>query len=542
MKLRRRRILWPLALIVILLVAAVGAYALVSGIGQSPLEAWVAKRIKMVAAEQLKPTLEFDTLDYQAPLTVELSGVRLTADDPDRENARVHFIQANTLRLKLAELPKEGEPLKLASATIDGAIVRLIELEDGGLLGFSDLTKETSGDKKVLLSDIMQITELKVSDTILEYNTRKPGTQPMRIDKINTAINIDADDSGLYGLSLALDRAHVFKCDLKGKLDLDEMALDIETMAVDLELHRDQDRYLPPQLQQLIQKYELTGDMKLGMTGRVNLMDPAASVAKFDLGLTAGNGKFAGYRMPIKSLTAGATLGEGVLTLSSMNAELLGGALEGSCRVGLSDTMPVSLNISGEGLFLEQLLVPKEPGGSPAASGKVDLQVNANAPLQQFKTQLAGGGEIKLSNGRIARLPVISALIAFMESEGDVEQIDGSKEGGTDTGHIVFELRGDHAYLSKTDIDASWYAMRGRGKFFFNNKVAMNVNAGPLEKIQNTLGAVGRAIGAVTDNVLTYRVRGRVGELSIAPGLLSGIVGAPGDDESAEDFLKSTNP
>lgn len=525
--------------VLLILAGLVGVVVLVGGIGQSPIEAWIGERVKAVAAEQLKPTLQFDTLDYQAPLTVELSGVRLTADDPERPGQRVHIVQANTLRLDLAELPREGRPLKLAAVGVDSAVVRLIELQDGGMLGFSDLMRDTGEDKKTLLSDVLQISELAVRDTIIEYDTRQPGTQPMRLDRIDTVVNIDPGDGGAYGIDLALDRDKVFALDLQGELDLDAMAVGIESMKLGLTLGREQDRYLPPQVQQLLQTYALTGELAVAADGRIDLNDPFASQASFTLGLTGAHGAVGGYRLPIKALDVNASMHAGVVTIDEFDGRLLGGALDGSGRVGLRGAMPVALTVSGEGLDLEQLLLPDTPGGQPPATGKVSLQASARAPMDRLTTQLAGGGEVRLKEGRVGGLPVISSLIAFMESRGDLERLEGK---GTDTGHIVFELRGDHAYLSQTDIDASWFAMRGRGKVFFDERVAMNVNAGPMAKLQNATGAVGRLLGGVTDRALVYRVRGKMDELSIVPVPLGGLVGAPGDDESADDFLESPEP
>lgn len=511
----------------------------VGGVGQSSLEAWVGTRIKAVIAESLKPTLDFESLDYQAPRTVVLRDVTLTADDPDVPTGRTEVLRARTFQLELGEIPRKGQPLKLSSASIDGGQINLIADGAGGFVGFSDLTTDTaSEDPEQLLSEVLQISEIIVNDSAIVYDTRAPGTQPMRIEQIDTIVRIAPGDGGSYGLDVVLERGELFGFGLKGAFDLDGMTLAIDSVDIDLALAREQDRYLPPQIQVLVQAHELTGALAIDGSGRVDLNDLLASEARFTLGLTDGYGTAAGYRLPIKTLALAGRLSDGLLNVERIDAELLGGTLTGVASLGLREPMMTSLNLGGEGLALGQLMPPTEPGGQPQAEGLVALQVGARAPLAGLTTKLSGGGEIKLSEGRIAGLPVISKLIAFMESEGEVEQLEGGG-GGTDTGHIVFELRGDHAYLSKSDIDASWYAMRGRGKVFFDQRVAMNVNAGPLEKVQNALGAVGRLVGGVTDRALVYRVRGEVGDLSVVPVPLGGIVGAPGDDESAQEFLNN---
>ena len=531
-----------IALFALLLAGGGFALLFVAGrVGESSLEAWVGKRLKAVVAQSLKPTLDFESLDYQAPRTVVLSGVTLTADDPDRPGERVAIIRAKTLQFALAELPSEGEPLKLSSANIDGAVIRLIENEAGGLLGFSDMTKPTaSDDPEQLLSEVLQISEIIIDDSTIEYDTRGDGVKPMHIDKIDTVVRIDPGNGGVYGLNVMLEREGVFDFGFKGGLDLDRMALQIEEAAIDLQLAREQDHYLPPQLQALLKTYELTGAMALTCSGKVDLNDPLVPELQIGMGLSDAYGTFEGYRLPIKSLNIEAMMSGGLVSVQQLDAQLLGGTIEATGTLGLHEPMLASVNIGGEGLVLEQMLPPKEPGGKPSVQGSLDLQAKASAPLTKMMTQLGGSGEIKLSEGRIAGLPVISSLIAFMESEGEIDQITG-KAKGTDTGHIVFELRGDHAYLSQCDIDASWYAVHGRGKMFLDERVAMNVNAGPLTKVGNALGVLGRLVGGVTDNALVYRVRGNLDALSVVPvPLVGGIVGAPGDDESAGDFLKTT--
>jgi hypothetical protein len=60
----------------------------------------------------------------------------------------------------------------------------------------------------------------------------------------------------------------------------------------------------------------------------------------------------------------------------------------------------------------------------------------------------------------------------------------------------------------------------------------VQVNAGPLEKLQDALGAVGDVLGAVTDSVVAYRVGGTVEKPGINVVAFGGLRSAPGDNDA----------
>lgn len=531
-----KRTAWGFGAVAVLIVGgAVALLLVVGGAGQSAIEAWVGDQLKEVAAAHLKPELEFDTIDYQAPRTLVLTNVRLTADDPDHPDQRIDIIDAKRIRIELAELPSEGEPLRIKSIELDGATIRLIDTDQSGLVGFSDFVREKSTTDAPPLSEVLQITQISITGGAIEYDARTSGTEPMRFDQIDTVLDIDETDGGTYALDLKLDRKDELDLRLKGGCDLDAMRLAVESLKGELDLSRDKDHYLPPQVQAFMKQYDLVGRLALDASGELDFNDVAASPCKITLQLTDAHGSIAGYRLPINKLTIDAQMADRVVTIDRLVSDLLGGELygEGKMRIGDGDGLPATLQLSGNGLQLRELMVQGTEGNgveSAAVAGRVDLQLNVEAPLEDVLNQMTGAGEVRISEGRIARLPLISGLIDFMESAGNISRRSDAPTG-RDEGRAVFELRGDHAYLSKLQIEGTWFAMQGKGKVYFDNRVAMNINAGPLEKVLSSIGPLGSVLNEVKNGMIAYGVRGPFGDLTIRPIPLGGLLGAPGEDD-----------
>jgi hypothetical protein len=88
---------------------------------------------------------------------------------------------------------------------------------------------------------------------------------------------------------------------------------------------------------------------------------------------------------------------------------------------------------------------------------------------------------------------------------------------------VEFTLAGDRMEVSKLEYNSSVAAARGKGQIYFTQRLNLLVNAGPLEKLQNQFGAVGRLIGGISDSLMGYRITGVVGqpEVKVEVGPLS---------------------
>lgn len=533
MRITRKRVLRVFAVVAVLVAGAGGGvYMMVGGEGVSPLEAWVGRQVKTTINSYLIPQLEFDEVDYQAPKTVHLTGVHLTAEDPDNPGKTVEIFTAESMTITLGQVPRLGRPLVIETVTLNQPTLRLVTPTGGGpLIGYSKLVQSEPDAEAPPLSEVLQLTLIELRDAAIVLDMRDPGTEPTIFDQISTDLHIDQEAGGLYDLALELDRAPALDATLQAQFDIDALTLQIQQADIALELDRDNDRFLPQSLQTFTSQYDLIGGVTLTTAGLLNLNTWQESALEIDLQLTNANAVIGEYRVVGESLHVVASSADRQVQVRRIEADIFDGNMQGEVTIGLSTGYPFELHLTGTGLVLEKTLAPSPQGLAPRYAGLADFQLTANGPLSDVMTELRGEGTAQVREGRIARIAVISDLIDFMESGGDLTRPEDGTPAGRDRADVAFRLRGNHAYLSQAEIIGSWFAVRGKGKVFFDQSMDVQVNAGPMEKVQDTLGAVGDVFGALTDSLMAYRVSGTAAEPAIRVVAFGGLRGVPGSNE-----------
>lgn len=531
MRITKRRVV--LAGSVILLLAAAAVFLVVGGVGESAVESYIATQLKKMVNDRIEPDLEFDTLDYQQPKTVVLHGVRLVSPDPDAPGKHVRIFEADEIHIELANIPRPGQPLVLESLTLEQPTVRLIVPRDGGaVVGYGNLVQQDPDPDAdpTPLSEILQLRLIALREASVVLDTRGLDAEPTVIDEVTTDLHIDPSDGGRYQLALDLDRSPALELKLDAVLDIDHEHLEVELAEVDLRMAREQDRYLPQSVQTVIQPYDLTGDVTLTASGRLNLGSWQDSALTADLALDGVHGLLGSYRIASDRFEARAVMADRQVEVQRLGGTVFGGELRGDAVVQLGPGYPIDLRLGGTGLDLEQTLRP-DGDNPPRYAGIAAFNLSANGPLTDIMREARGEGALQVRQGRIARIAVVSDLIDFMESAGDLSRPEDGAPAGRDHADVAFRLRGDHAYLSEAALVGSWFAVRGKGKVYFDQALNVQVNAGPMEKVQDTLGLVGDVFGALTDSLLAYRVTGTAADPTIRPVAFGGLRGAPGDDE-----------
>ena len=106
-----------------------------------------------------------------------------------------------------------------------------------------------------------------------------------------------------------------------------------------------------------------------------------------------------------------------------------------------------------------------------------------------------------MERGRFVELPILGALA---ESLSIVFQgNDASDRAGA-----ALTLLGDHLNVRDLKIVSQTLAVRGEGEVYFDGPINFRVNAGGVEKIQESLGPLGELFGALTDKLGKYHVTG----------------------------------
>jgi hypothetical protein len=518
---------------VLLIVAAIGVFLFYRAgqTGTTPVERWVGSQLQAVAGAYLNPELKFERLDYRYPRTVVLNDFALRADDPDRPAERIDILAAERITLELVKVPREGEPVKIERLILEKPEIRFVVAGGGkpGFVGFSNLTKQTGTTptqpgQPSKPSDLFQLRLVEVRDGLLVYDSREPGAEPMRLDRINTRMEIEPSGDGWYKLATTLKREPIADTRIDGRLNIDTMTVELAEMTLAMALSPDNAGSLPPNLQRLIKDHDVTGSLSATCSGTLRLSEWRRSALDIRAELRDGHAAAGEYRLPIELLTAQIRVDEGAANLQPIDVKTLGGTLRLDGRVALDAGMPTNLHATARKLRIEETLRVIEKGANtePKYSGLVDADVTFAGPLADWDTRAGGGGEAHLTQGRLERLPVMYELIRVIKKVGEAAVLGRGAATPSDELHATFDLAGDKAHFTKIDGRTSLLGLRGEGDIYFNQRLDLTVNAGPVEKLESVLGDAGKIIGVVTDKLTAYHVTGTLGEprvqLKVAPG------------------------
>jgi uncharacterized protein involved in outer membrane biogenesis len=354
------------------------------------------------------------------------------------------------------------------------------------------------------------------------YDPRRPGTKPMTLDQVTTSLAVqppEEGEAGWYAMQLALDRKPVFDLSYEGRLNLDTMVLETRDLKLAAKLGRDQDQYLPPEIQEILKSHEVRGDMALAAKGSVPLTDPLAARLDMELTLTGARVTAGENQLLIDKLATVCTVADRKGVLRKLDIKALGGTVEGGGNVALSGQMEASFRVQVTGLRLEQLL--RNPQGEGAYKGAVSGKVDWQGSLTAVTTSSAGAGSIHLTDGQLGRVPVLGDILDGI-SKG-MKAITHNRAHKGDTADLEFTFAGDRIRLTKAVVVTDWAGVTGTGDIYMTSKLDLLLHAGPVEKLESLLGVAGDLLGKLTDQFAAFTVTGTLGGpkvgLKVAPGL-----------------------
>lgn len=465
------------------------------GAGSGRLEQWVGAQVQRIANDHLGPELSFEDLDYEYPLDLSLRNARLVEGD-------LTILEAASLRIELAERPRVGEPIVIGRIIIDRPVLRAVRDETGGLRGFSNLVTSKGGTRtddggSTVLSDVFSIREISILNGAVEY-TDPAFEQTMALDDITFDLQSNPDAEGWHTLDTVFERRDLFRIALNGRVDLDRRIVELNETTLRTSLDAESMSHLPPSLQALVQQYEVTGRVNATLSGRVALDDPASNQLEAELGIQGAHVAMGEYQLPVQSIDARANLSGNVVTLDYLIAGLLGGTVQADGTMTLGEVLKTVLKYDVQGVRLEEAL--RNPGETPKYAGRVDLSGTAELDAKALAESLTGSGSTTIEEGRLVNLPIISALASAL---------DVSKESaGKDRANFNFTLEGSRILLHDLQMTSGLVAARGEGEVYFDSRLNLRLNAGPLERLQGALGAIGDLFGKLTDQLMKYQVVG----------------------------------
>ena len=491
------------------------------------LEDWLGSQIVGIANSYLVPQIAYAELDYQAPGTIQLTGVTFTAPDGTR------VLEVGGMIVTLAEVPKIGEPIRIERVELDHPTARLIrEIGPDGKAGFRGLspivknapTRDDEVEDNFKLSTVLRLREVEFIEGSLLYD-QGDGSPPMEISGFTTTVHASPDESeaGWYALDIDSAVGPLANLTLLGQLNLDDFTARIERLQFAGLLTPESIGALPPQLQSLVQQYDARGQIELTASGELPLTDPLAGALTATLGLTEFGVASGDYQLPIESVHAEASLAGGVATLSKATAAMLGGELRANAEARLGETgRPSSASWTIDHLELQQLLrANTKAEGPPRLAGDLVGNGKLTTQLDDPKGAMDGSGELHLRDGRVLVLPGLTQLAEVMKVATTAKDAQDALNHKVDA---EFTLGPAGVEFTSSEVTTEFLVARGTGTLGFDGSLDLAVNGGPMEKLQSLLGGLGDAIGSVTDRLVKYRVRGTVAapEVSVDPLGLGG--------------------
>lgn len=467
------------------------------GSASDALQSWIGNQLKTIANSYLNPQLDWDKLVYEAPMTVKISNARLVAND---QGKTVDVFNASELTITLAEIPSVSKPIVIQEIIVDGLNLNVVSNPQDPMtfIGLTNLVKVSGeGAGEVKLTDVFDIRKIAVRDGKITYNPQIEGTQPMVLDKINTELIVapDADAPGWYGLDVKLVREPVFETKLVGKVNINDLVVDLSPLRLIMTLGPEHDDLLPPQLQKLRQQYQVTGTLNSEVSGEIPLTDWQKSSLVADASMERIFAQTDSMMFPINNLTTKATVKDGQAKVDTFNANAFGGVIRlTDTTAQLNDMLDARTTIALENLLIEELVRQGAGDEDNRKEGIVNATINWQGPLTQFMTQSAGDGTITVRQARLNDIPIVSRFTGALQGVVNLATFKKPNEP-SDEADIAFVLEGDKARLTNMKAKVMPIKIKGEGDIYLDTRLDMKVDVEPA-----VIG-VGQIMGKVTPKV-----------------------------------------
>jgi hypothetical protein len=522
-----KTVLRLVAVIALLVVIAAGTAVMLLARGGSGLDNWLAQQVVGIVNYYLVPEIKFERFRYEAPGTLTLELATLTAPDG------TVVVDAAEIIVVFAKTPVKGQPIEIERVTLMSPKVNLVQNDAGdfkGLMPFVRTERVKEQDRApsdVKLSNVLRIRRLTMENGGLVFDP-KGDQPPMELNGLTMDLDIEpanaaGEQGSWYAVAAHADRSPVFVLSLEGRFDIDNLVADIQNFSIDTTLDDASYSALPPPLQEQLREHDARGQFSLDMQGIIPIkdtdsMDLSASIRLEEFNFAQGE-----YRFPIDLAAIDATFKDGLGTLGNTQVLGLGGRLLiSSATIDLrDDQMPMNLAWKLEDINLQDLLRLKPADQPPKFAGIVHGEGRVSADATTGLETIDGWGVVALRKGRLVNIPIITGFLNVFKVMNTITGRDGAY---SDTADIDFNLTPQGMVIDKANIVTQFAVVRGAsnpvGTITYDGTMDLRVNAGPLEKMQEMLGIIGKVIGAVTDQIASYRVYGPVGDPKITPQLL----------------------
>jgi len=522
-----KRFLIGVVVVMLMLAAGIGVYFVLLAKGIGGVDDWTVRRVVAIVNNSLEPQLDFDAValtvgreanEDGAPYAITFKDITLTAPDGTA------VISAAAMRVSLAEMPRRDRPVIIQTITLESPEIRLIrEQRADGTAGFRglvpfvkpgpidrDLDPDTEG--ATTLSDVLALRRIAVTDAAVVYEDRTdPDLSEMRLEGIGFHLVIEPkqtdDGRALHALELAFGRAPFLEVALAGMVDLDAITAEVGSLALRADLGQSESvAALPPQLQRLIEEYEIRGALSVEASGFFDPRQPDRNDLTARVDLTDAHFAAGEYQLPVASIVIDATLQNMIVGSERFEIRALGGLIRLIDTVADLSTAERTLRTgwSVEGISLTEAL-RSDSNDDPRMAGIVSSTGNATLNLANPSGTAEGEGVAQVREGRLVQIPVLSDVLAAANL---LSAIQGRDSASQDTVDSEFVLRAGGVDLQSLEIVVPMAKFNGTGTIGFDGSIDLRMRGGAVERIP----VIGAIAGAFTGRLAEYRVTRQPGE------------------------------
>jgi hypothetical protein len=500
--------------LLLLVVSAAGLWYYVGLQGTSPLEQWIGSQIVGVLESHITPKVSFGTLDYQAPLAVVIDKLTLTS-----QNVQIMSIERTVL--ELAEIPKQSQPIRIQKIELKKPHLKFVRSPKGEFVGWQPFVRPdvahnlNAAPEGQRFSDVLALRGVTIRAGEIVYD-QGDGSKPMVLPDIDLALDTPpvVGEPGWYALAGTLQRKPVFQLELGARVNFDTGLLDVEKLNLTTALSDREYSSLPPQVQEVLARYEVQGQLNASVHGQIPLDNP--SLAKAEVHASLKNAKMAyhGKRYLVEQLKFDADCREQKV-IAKCDADTLGGKVTVQANVQLTGAKPFDLSWQINNIELEKIL--QAQSGAPRYAGQLVSIGKTTGRLAELPASISGSGKLSIDNGQLMNMPIIHELLAV------VAKVKlGLDLTPRDKARVEFGLTGDHIQVNEAEVNSALIGLRGHGQIFYDSRLNLDMNVrvtdqvqGALQNVGGAVGKVGGLIGAVSDKMVTYHVGGTWSQPSV---------------------------
>ena len=367
---------------------------------------------------------------------------------------------------------------------------------------------------------------------------------------------------GWYAIDTVLERTGLFEIKIDGGLDIDTLVIELASLDVDLKLDEKSVGFLPPQFQGIVKERRITGGLDCSVKGTFSLDDPRSDKTFFNAEIRPTSLAIDDYLVKIDKAGIQGRYKDEILVVDPVEVHVFDGLLTGTVRIadeksrGLSPkelaaakssepkqpTPPTTIDPrirkrAPELMELSDKFVPTgaldsaielatglhmfasldidkvqlskihrvDPKAPRKISGKLSAGIEADTNLGRPLSDLGGGGQLQIVDGRFTGGPLVSALSRVMR----IVTLSPTEK---DWLNADFSIRDERIQIGSFSALSGPIGARGNGWIGFDGRLDLEMNAGPLEGLQATAGTIGTLTGLITDRLATYVVTGSVQE------------------------------